>query len=156
MFFLFRKIILAAIVARWLKFPYLYNTVQGNLYQNRMTETLYVRMPLGIIILKEENENVLFFRLMQILIAGNSVIVMFDANFCNLIPYCDMFSTCGIPPGVINLLSHEDVNILEYKLCSAKYTKYADEIFSKGNSIDTYIEPYKNLTVCRSIILHFQ
>lgn len=121
-----------------------------------MTETLYVCMPMGMIVLKEENENVLFFRLMQTLIAGNSVIVMFDANSCNLISYCDMFSTCGIPPGVINLLSHEDINILEYKLCSGKYEKYADEIFSKGNSMSTYIEPYKNLTICRSIILHLQ
>ncbi|XP_071556060.1 uncharacterized protein [Temnothorax nylanderi] len=152
------KLVLAAIVAKWLKISYLFETVKGysKVSRNGMIEAMHVRKPVGVIILREENENVLFFRLMQTLIAGNSVIVMFDANFCNLTSYCDMFSSCGIPPGVINLLSHEDINMLEYKLCSAKYTDYADKIFLKGNSNETYITSYKNLTTCQYIMLHFK
>ncbi|XP_024876910.1 uncharacterized protein LOC112457846 [Temnothorax curvispinosus] len=152
------KLVLAAIVAKWLKISYLFETVKGysTVSRNGMIEAMHVRKPVGVIILREENENVLFFRLMQTLIAGNSVIVIFDANFCNLTSYCDMFSSCGIPPGVINLLSHEDINMLEYKLCSAKYTDYAEKIFLKGNSNETYITSYKNLTTCQYIMLHFK
>jgi len=147
---------LVTIVERWLKFPYLFPTVQGSLFEDEMIEIMEIRMPLGVIILREKNENVLFFRLMQTLIAGNSVIVIFDANFCNLIQYCDMFSTCGIPPGVINLLSHEDINILEHKLCSEKYTDYANKFFSKKTSFlkqEIYTESYKKLTIPKNIIL---
>ncbi|XP_071555918.1 uncharacterized protein [Temnothorax nylanderi] len=149
------KLVLAAIVTRWLKFPYLFR-IEGYLSRNAEVERTIARVPLGVIILREENESVLFFRLMQTLIAGNSVIVMFGANFCDLSPYCDMFSTCEIPPGVINLLSHEDTDMLGYKICSGKYTDYADEIFSKGNSKETYIEPYKNLTIEKNIILYLK
>lgn len=148
---------MAAIVARWLTFPYLIDRAEGHLEPNRMVETVQVRVPVGVIILREEKENVLFFRLMQALIAGNSVIVMFGPNFCNLTPYCDIFLTCGIPPGVINLLSHENPSILEHKLCTEKYAKYADDIFLKGkDAIDTYILPYKNLTVSKIIILYLK
>ncbi|XP_071555917.1 uncharacterized protein [Temnothorax nylanderi] len=149
------KLVLAAIVTRWLKFPYLFR-IEGYLSRNAEVERTIARVPLGVIILREENESVLFFRLMQTLIAGNSVIVMFGANFCDLSPYCDMFSTCGIPPGVINLLSHEDTDMLGYKLCSGKYTDYADVIFLKGNSKETYIEPYKNLTIEKNIVLYLK
>ncbi|XP_011865972.1 PREDICTED: uncharacterized protein LOC105560987 [Vollenhovia emeryi] len=150
------KIVLAAIAARWLKFPYLFPTVQGSLSENGTVEVWEICKPVGVIILREEKESVLFFRLMQTLIAGNSVIVMFDANFCNLTPYCDMFSKCGIPPGVINMLSHENTNMLEYKLCSARYTDYAGRIFSKGDSRETYIIPYVNLTVFQKIVLRLK
>ncbi|XP_077265709.1 uncharacterized protein LOC143899346 [Temnothorax americanus] len=149
------KLALAAIVTRWLKFLYLC-PINGYIYQNGKAEMTDVRKPLGIIILREEKESVLLFRLMQTLIAGNSVIVMFDANFCNLTPYCDMFSTCGIPPGVINLLSHEDANMLEYKLCSAEYTDYADRYFLKGTSKDAYVGPYLNLTTTKYIIVRLK
>jgi len=147
---------LVAIVERWLKFSYLFPYIQGWYSENGLTEVTNMRTPLGVIILREENENVLFFRLILTLIAGNSVIVIFDANVCNLTPYCDMFSTCGIPPGVINLLSHEDINVLEYKLCSKKYTNYASNFFLKGNSKEIYIKQYSNLTMPKSIILRFK
>jgi len=117
---------------------------------------MHIRKPLGVIILKEENENVLFFRLMQILIAGNSVIVMSDAHFYDLSSYYDMFSTCGIPPGVINLLLHENTATMEYKLCLQEYTNYANKYFLKGTSKEAYIEPYKKLTVPKQIILHLK
>lgn len=155
-FYLFSKVVLAAIVARWIKLPNICNDLKGYQTGDFTLEVIYSQKPLGIIILREENENVLFFRLMQTLIAGNSVIVMFGANFCNLAPYCDMFSTCGIPPGVINLLSHENINTLEYKLCLTKYTDYANKIFLKGDLNDTYISPYKNLTMSKFIILRLK
>ncbi|XP_012054775.1 PREDICTED: uncharacterized protein LOC105617835, partial [Atta cephalotes] len=140
------KFVLATIVERWIKFPYFYESIQGHI-ENEMIEVLYTRKPLGVIILKEENENILFFRLMQTLIAGNSVIVMFDANLCNPSSYYDMFSTCEIPPGVINLLSHENTSTLEPKLCLDDYTTYANRYFLKGTSSDTYIIPFKKLTL---------
>lgn len=147
---------MADIVARWIKFPYIYENVNGYQTQDSTLEISWSRKPLGIIILREENENVLFFRLMQTLIAGNSVIVMLGANFCNLAPYCDMFSKCGIPPGVINLLSHENMDTLEYKLCLTTYTDYANKIFMKGDSKETYILSYINLTLLQHIILRLK
>lgn len=130
--------------------------MQGNVTQNRMVEVIQNRMALGVIILREGNENVLFFRLMQTLIAGNSVIVIFDANFCNLTWYCDMFSMCEIPSGVINILSQENIDLLEYKLCSMKYSDYANQIFSKGNSLKSYIATNDKLTMSKYIVLHLK
>ncbi|XP_011061101.1 PREDICTED: uncharacterized protein LOC105150012 [Acromyrmex echinatior] len=150
------KFILAAIVERWIKFPYFYGNIQGHI-ENEMIEILYIRKPfLGVIILREENENILFFRLMQSLITGNSVIVMFDANFCNPSSYYDMFSRCGIPPGVINLLSHENISSLEAKLCLEDYTTYANRYFLKGTSIQTYITPFLRLTIPKRILIPLQ
>jgi len=151
-FFIFSKFILAAIVERWIKFPYLYENIQGHI-ENETVEVLYTRKPLGVIILKEENENILFFRLIQTLIAGNSVIVMFDANFCNPSSYYDMFSTCEIPPDVINLLSHENTSSLDLKLCLEDYTTYANRYFLKGTSMETYIVSFMRLTIPNRIII---
>ncbi|EGI63883.1 hypothetical protein G5I_07685, partial [Acromyrmex echinatior] len=145
------KFVLATIVDRWIKFPYLYDFIQGHI-ENKTREILYIRKPLSVIILKEENENILFFRLIQTLIAGNSVIVMFDANSYNPSLYYDMFSTCGVPPGVINLLSHENTSTMESKLCLEDYATYAARYFLKGTSLKTYTIPFKNLTVPRIII----
>ncbi|KYN10249.1 hypothetical protein ALC57_17623, partial [Trachymyrmex cornetzi] len=147
--------VIAAIVDRWIKFPYLCEGIQGYI-ENETKEVLWTRRPLGVIILREENENILFFRLMQTLIAGNSVIVMFDANFCNPSSYYDMFSTCGIPPGVINLLSHENTGTLEHKLCLQDYTTYANKFFLKGTSSDTYIVPFRRLTTPKLIVISLQ
>ncbi|KYN32391.1 hypothetical protein ALC56_13248, partial [Trachymyrmex septentrionalis] len=150
------KVIIATIVERWIKFPYLFENIQGYI-ENKMTEILFTRKPLGvIIILREENENILFFRLMQILISGNSVIVIFDANFCNPSSYYDMFSRCEIPPGVINLLSHENISSLESKLCLEDYTTYASRYFLKGTSVDTYFLPFIKLTTQRRIMIPFR
>jgi len=153
-FFIFRKFVLTTIVERWIKIPYLFENIQGHI-ENEI-EVLYTRKPLGVIILKEENENILFFRLMQTLITGNSVIVMFDANLCNPSSYYDMFSTCEIPPGVINLLSHENTSTLEPKLCLEDYTTYTNRYFLKGTSLDAYIIPFKKLTLPNVIINPFQ
>lgn len=131
----------------------MYSTVKGYVTQNRMVEITQSRTPLGVFCLREKNENVLFFRLMQILIAGNCAIVIFDANYCNPIPYYDIFSTCGIPSGVINVLSHEDSNVLGYHLLSEEYTDYANRMFSKGSSLEAYTKPYEKLTMSKDIIL---
>ncbi|XP_011166437.1 uncharacterized protein LOC113002620 [Solenopsis invicta] len=147
------KIGLAAIIERLLKCPYLYESIQG--FRNTKIEVINTRIPLGVIILREKNENVFFLRLIQTLIAGNSVIVMsYDPNFYNFAPYCDMFSTCGIPPGVINLLSHENTHFLEFRLCVDKYVYYANKYFLKCFSLESYILQYKLLTVPKQIILH--
>ncbi|XP_018305978.1 uncharacterized protein [Mycetomoellerius zeteki] len=149
------KFVLAAIVERWMRFPYLYESIRGHI-ENDMIEILQTHIPLGVIILREENENILFFRLMQTLIAGNSVIVMFDANFCNLSSHYDMFSKCGIPPGVINLLSHENTSTLEFKLCLEDYATYANRYFLKGTSKEAYVLPFKRLTITKRIIIPLQ
>ncbi|XP_039306953.1 uncharacterized protein LOC105200524 isoform X2 [Solenopsis invicta] len=145
------KLGLAAVVDRCLKCPYLYESITG--FRNTKIEVIHTRIPIGVTILREENENVFFFRLIQTLIAGNSVIVMFSPNFYNLIPHYDTFSICGVPPGVINLLSHEDANMLEMRLCSGAYTDYAKKYFLKCNSIETYILQYKQLTIPKQIVL---
>lgn len=87
-------------------------------------------MPLGIVILKEEDENVLFYRLFKLLLAGNSVIVIHNENFYNFSSYCDIFATCGIPPGVINVLSNDDIESLESYLCKIDYSSYAKNVYS--------------------------
>ncbi|KYN32401.1 hypothetical protein ALC56_13258, partial [Trachymyrmex septentrionalis] len=149
-----QKFVLAAMVEKWIKFAYLYKNIQGYI-ENEMIEVLFTRKALDVIILRQENENILFFRLMQTLIAGNSVIVIFDANFCNPSSYYDMFSKCGMPPGVINLLSHENISTLESKLYG-NYTMYANRYFLKGTSLDAYIGSFKNLTTPKVITIPLQ
>ncbi|XP_036151079.1 uncharacterized protein LOC105833147 [Monomorium pharaonis] len=92
--------------------------------ENDRVEVIQDRIPRGIIILKEKTEEILLLRLIQILLSGNSVIVIADANSCSLAPYCDLFSTCRIPRGVINLLSNEDIRNLELSLCATDYANY--------------------------------
>jgi len=108
-----------------------------------------IRNPKGVIILKEENETVLFRRLIQILTFGNSVIVICNTDSCNLVPYCNMFSASEIPPGVINLLSNENIKELELALCGMDYANYAEKFFSTINLEKIYI----NLTIPKQIIL---
>ncbi|KYN22615.1 hypothetical protein ALC57_04980 [Trachymyrmex cornetzi] len=98
---------------------------------NEMIKILYTRKLLDVIILREKNEN----------------IVMFNANFY------DMFSTCGIPPGVINLLSHENTSTPEPKLCLEDYTTYANKYFLKGILIGTYVVPFTRLSIPKRIII---
>ncbi|XP_039306240.1 uncharacterized protein LOC105196429 isoform X2 [Solenopsis invicta] len=117
--------------------------------ENDRLEVIQDRTPRGIIILKEKTEEMLFLRLIQILLSGNSVIVIADANSCSLAPYCDFFSICKIPPGVINLLSNENISNLELSLCTRDYAKYETKIFTSLN----YEEMYINLTLPKPIVL---
>lgn len=77
----------------------------------------------------------LFWHLTLALITGNSVIVLCNSVYCSLVPYCDMFSTSGIPPGVINVLSIEYVeNILQ------DYYMDKTELLSEEEKEDPYIK----------------
>lgn len=116
--------------------------------QNDRLEVIQNRIPRGVIILKEKSEEILFFRLIQILISGNSVIVIADANSCSLAPYCDIFSTSEIPRGVINFLSNENTSDLELSLCATDYVNYEKQLFA-FNFEQTCI----NLTLPKQIVL---
>ncbi|XP_011874330.1 PREDICTED: uncharacterized protein LOC105565610 isoform X2 [Vollenhovia emeryi] len=103
---------LADKILKWIKFSCIYEN-SLSCAQSGALEVTKLRNPNGIVILKEANETVLFRRLMQTLTVGNSVIVICDANSCNLISYCNMFSVSEIPPGVINLLSSLNIKALK-------------------------------------------
>lgn len=145
----FSKFLLADRIRKWIKFSCIYET-SLLCSQNRRSEITKLCKPRGVIILKEKDETVLFDQLTQILIAGNSVIVICDGkNSCDLAQYCDIFSVSGIPPGVINLLLSEKLETLAFSLCAIDYDLYAKRFFSKDNPEKTYI----NLTVPKQIIL---
>ncbi|KAL6436517.1 hypothetical protein ACFW04_004772 [Cataglyphis niger] len=102
------KFLLANIILKWIKMSYVAGKTI-DCYQNKRFEVIQIRKPQGIIILKEKDEITLFRELTQSLIIGNSVIVICDPDLCVLAAYCDMFKISGIPPGVINLLSGENL-----------------------------------------------
>ncbi|KAL6255117.1 hypothetical protein P5V15_013447 [Pogonomyrmex californicus] len=149
------KPVLAAIIVRCRNLEKICLKVTGFTSVIAKVEMMHNRIPLGVIILKEKNENILFIRLLQTLIAGNTVIVINDANSCNLLPYCEMFTTCGIPAGVINLLSCENINVLENRLCSGQYSDYIKAFFDKSTTTSgqSYIKSYKNLTMSKQIVI---
>lgn len=147
--FLISKSVLADIVSKWIQLSCIYEHSVLSCSQSKGLEVTKIRNPRGIIILKEEDEAVLFRRLMQILTVGNSVIVICDTNSSSLIPYCNMFSGSQIPPGVINLLSSECIKELESCFCGMDYEKYAEQFFSEDNFEKIYI----NLTKPKQIIM---
>ncbi|XP_071626993.1 uncharacterized protein [Temnothorax longispinosus] len=106
------KVKLSKIVQKWTTFPRLYKDSLIPQYPPLWVTIIRIRKPKGVITLMEQNETDLFRKLAQSLIIGNSVIVICTKQSCDLAPYCDMFSTSGIPPGVINLLSFENVKSL--------------------------------------------
>ncbi|XP_071567836.1 uncharacterized protein [Temnothorax nylanderi] len=146
------KSVLADVVSKGIKFSCIYVNSLFYVSQSEGLDVIKIRDPRGVIILKEENEAVLFHRLMQILIVGNSVIVICDANSCSLVPYCNMFPISEIPPGVINLLSRKDVKELELSLCGMDYESYAKQFFSEDDLEKTYI----SLTKSKHIIVPFK
>ncbi|XP_072751757.1 uncharacterized protein [Anoplolepis gracilipes] len=96
--------LLAHTVSKWLKLPYFcINTLTR--HETEQFEITKVRQPRSIVLLEEKDNVTMFRELTQTLIAGNSIIVMCNPDLCTLAPYCDVFSTARIPPGVINLLS---------------------------------------------------
>lgn len=120
-------------------FSYIHQTLSIGSQHERL-DIRKTRKPRGVIILKEKDETVLFDLLTQILITGNSVIVICDGkNSCSLAQYCYMFSSCDIPSGVINLLSNNKMGTLEVSLCTTAYDLYAERFFAKDNSEKTYI-----------------
>ncbi|XP_014472333.1 PREDICTED: uncharacterized protein LOC106743216 [Dinoponera quadriceps] len=107
------KFELTDIILKWTKSSHFYENSIMHPQSGRL-EITEMRKPRGIIILKGKNLNVLFWQLTLALITGNSVIVLCNDVDCSLIPYCDMFSTSGIPPGVINMLSIEKMKDILY------------------------------------------
>ncbi|XP_077263301.1 uncharacterized protein LOC143898078 isoform X2 [Temnothorax americanus] len=146
------KSLLADVTSKWITFSCIYERSLSCVSPNEGLDVAKIRNPRGVIILKEENEAILFSRLMQILIVGNSVIVICDANSCSLVPYCNMFPISEIPPGVINLLSRKDVKELELSLCGMDYESYAKQFFSEDDFEKTYI----NLSKPKHIIVPFK
>lgn len=105
---------LSQIVFKWIKFPYWYkNSLQP---QSGRSLLVRIRKPKGVITLMEKKEINLFRKLTQNLIIGNSVIVICTANSCNIIQYCNLFLSSGIPPGVVNMLTYESIQPLN-ELC---------------------------------------
>ncbi|XP_024883465.1 uncharacterized protein LOC112462106 isoform X1 [Temnothorax curvispinosus] len=145
------KFVLGDITSQWIKFSFIYENSLSWVSQSEGSEVTKIRNPRGVIILKEDDEIFLFQRLMQILTVGNSVIVICDSNFCSLVPYCNMFSVSEIPPGVINLLSSENVKDLELSLCGMDYESYAKQFFSEDP--DDLEKTYINLTTPKQIIV---
>ncbi|KYQ50705.1 hypothetical protein ALC60_10203, partial [Trachymyrmex zeteki] len=80
--------------------------------QNERLEQTVIRAPRGIILLNHIDENKLFSFLTVSLFIGNCVIVLQSENSCNITPYCNMFSTAEIPPGVINLLFFKHIRLV--------------------------------------------
>ncbi|XP_018302036.1 uncharacterized protein [Mycetomoellerius zeteki] len=116
--------------------------------QNDRLEVIQSRIPRGVIILKEKSEEILLLRLIQILISGNSVIVIADKHSCSLAPYCDIFSTSKIPRGVINFLFNQNTKDLELSLCATDYINYEKQLFTSN-----FEKMYINLTLSKQIVL---
>lgn len=125
-----------------------YNEISLLYSQNNRLEIIQKRIPRGIIILKAKTEEILLSRLIQILISGNSVIVLNDANSYSLAPLCDIFSSSKIPQGVINVLSNEDTSDLELCLCATDYANYEKQFFALNLK-----KTYMNLTISKQIVL---
>ncbi|XP_012234769.1 uncharacterized protein [Linepithema humile] len=99
---------LSSIILNTLKFVY-YSELPLQCLQIGRLEVKITYMPRGIIIL-EDNSQALR-NLIINLIYGNSVIITHDrSSFSHsFVKYCDVFSHCQIPPGVINILSGENI-----------------------------------------------
>ncbi|KYN02201.1 hypothetical protein ALC62_06984, partial [Cyphomyrmex costatus] len=90
---------------------------------NERLEQIYIRAPRGIISLCHTNEVTLFNYLITSLFVGNCVIIVCSQHLCNIAPYCNMFSTSKIPPGVINLIFQKDLHYPTY-LSNYSLTNY--------------------------------
>ncbi|KMQ82548.1 hypothetical protein RF55_22585 [Lasius niger] len=135
--------LLADIVSKWMKLPYFcINRLTGHEIESveapERFEITKVRIPKGVIILEEKDKVTLFRELTQCLITGNSIIVICDPDLCTLAPYCDIFLTATIPPGVINLLSS---NILE----DVKYDNLAE---LKPEEVYVQLTINKHIVLC--------
>lgn len=147
-----RQITLSNLVERCIEFATFYENSFGYCTQDENLELTNSAKAKGIIILREADENILFLRLTQSLLAGNSIIVICNENFCNIKPYMYMFSMCDIPPGVINMLSSECIMDLESRLCGTKYSIYASRYFSEEDRFKKNKNPYINLTLMKHIV----
>lgn len=107
-------------------------------HETEQFEVTNIREPRGVIILEETNTITMFRNLTQSLITGNSIIVICNPDMCVLTFYCDMFSTATIPPGVINLLSSNN-------LTNIRYNNLAD---LKPEEAYAYLTTSKHIVIC--------
>ncbi|XP_011647082.1 uncharacterized protein LOC105433442 [Pogonomyrmex barbatus] len=77
-------------------------------YQDERLEVSNIYKPHGVVWIRDCDESNLFNYLTRLLIKGNCVIVISDEYSSTIAPYCNMFITAKIPPGVINLLSFKN------------------------------------------------
>ncbi|XP_012221105.1 uncharacterized protein [Linepithema humile] len=148
-----RKFLLANKVLKLVKFLCTYEK-SLSCTQNGRLEVTRIRKPRGVIVIKELDENVLLYRVIASLFAGNSVIVICGIQACSLIcnlSYCDLFSMSNVPPGVVNLLSNENTKTLESILCKKDYESYAKQFFTEDD-----LSTFTNLTLPKQIIFSFK
>jgi len=129
------QFVLAKTVSKCLKLPGIHDNVLV-CYQDERLEVSDIRTPKGVILLQHKNIIKLFSYLTLSLVVGNSVVVICDENSCTLAPYCNMFATCQIPPGVINMLSNKNLfgndTYIDYEMQEAFpfYTKLKQIVHS--------------------------
>lgn len=134
-------------VSKWTKLLHFYEN-SSLCSQNGRLEVTTVRKPRGFIFLQAEQEDYLSYQLIQALITGNSVIMVCRKTDCVMIRFCYMFSTCGIPPGVINMLLVTNMDVRSvYKL---HLQTFYEELLSAKDEPEKI---YTSLTVPKSIIL---
>ncbi|KYN30924.1 hypothetical protein ALC56_14736 [Trachymyrmex septentrionalis] len=100
------KYLLAKTVSKGIKL--INKTYKNILTYGERLEMISLRAPRGVIYLYHTDEVTLFSQITTSLYFGNCIIVIYNKNSCNIIPYLNMFSTAEIPQGVINLIS--DIN----------------------------------------------
>ncbi|XP_036140978.1 uncharacterized protein LOC105832859 [Monomorium pharaonis] len=127
---------LSKTVFKWLQFPYWYRSVKSPMLDCLVTRTC---KPKGIITLMAAKVTDLFQKLTQSLVIGNSVIVICTMKSCNIAEYCDMLSTSGIPPGVVNLLSCHTVKLLNAERYKATELREMYHQFTISKQVVTMI-----------------
>ncbi|KAL6254983.1 hypothetical protein P5V15_014326 [Pogonomyrmex californicus] len=101
------KYLLAEIVLHCIKVPDISQNELFCDYDERL-EVSNLYKPEGVAWIEASAESNLFNYLARFLIKGNCVIVISDECLSTIAPYCNMFVTAKIPPGVINLLSFKN------------------------------------------------
>ncbi|XP_071628786.1 uncharacterized protein [Temnothorax longispinosus] len=129
------KFLLADTVLKWLKSSNINNTLKC---QDERLELTNFRGSKNVVSIFHPDEVVSFGYLTLSLMIGNCVIVLFNGHSCSLAPYFSMFSTAGIPSGVINLLSKKEM----FGVCFDKAYE-PEEAFKHCTSINHIILPLK-------------
>lgn len=96
-------------ILSWINLPHLEDIFSYSLQSGRWDVATFCE-PRGIIVLTRADDIILFSELIQSLVMGNSVIVICNRLSHALAPCYDMFSISQIPPGVINVLSCENMH----------------------------------------------
>ncbi|XP_071573080.1 uncharacterized protein [Temnothorax nylanderi] len=130
------KFLLAETVLKWLKLSNINNTLK---YQDDRLELTKFHGSKNVVSIFHPDEVTSFGYLTLSLMVGNCVIVLFNGHSCTLAPYFSMFSTAGIPPGVINLLSKKEM----FGVLCLDRDYEPEEAFKRCTSINHIILPLK-------------